>query len=84
MGEVHSNDVKELAEMLDTITDKIPQLITGVVNTLYSAEAGKNIGQAVGSLYKELVESGIPEETALDMAKSYMLSMKDISAMTNK
>ncbi len=84
MGEVHSNDVKELAEMLDTITDKIPQLITGVVNTLYSAEAGKNIGQAVGSLYKELVESGIPEEAALDMAKSYMLSMKDISAMTNK
>ena len=84
MGEVHSNDVKELAEMLDTITDKIPQLITGVVNTLYSAEAGKNIGQAVGSLYKELVESGIPEEAALDMAKSYMLSMKDNSAMTNK
>ena len=84
MGEVHSNDVKELAEMLDTITDKIPQLITGVVNTLYSAEAGKNIGQAVGSLYKELVESGIPEDAALDMAKSYMLSMKDISAMTNK
>ena len=70
--------------MLDTITDKIPQLITGVVNTLYSAEAGKNIGQAVGSLYKELVESGIPKEAALDMAKSYMLSMKDISAMTNK
>ena len=84
MGEVQSNDVKELAEMLDTITDKIPQLITGVVNTLYSAEAGKNIGQAVGSLYKELVESGIPEDAALDMAKSYMLSMKDISAMTNK
>ena len=75
---------KKLAEILDTITDKIPQLITGVVNTLYSAEAGKNIGQAVGSLYKELVESGIPEEAALDMAKSYMLSMKDISAMTNK
>ena len=84
MGEVHSNDVKELAEMLDTITDKIPQLITGVVNTLYSAEAGKNIGQAVGSLYKELVESGIPKEAALDMAKSYMLSIKDISAITNK
>ncbi|MCF6460328.1 hypothetical protein [Clostridium sp. Cult3] len=84
MGEVHANDVKELAEILDTITDKIPQLITGVVNTLYSAEAGKNIGQAVGSLYKELVDSGIPEEAALDMAKSYMLSMKDISAMTNK
>lgn len=84
MGEFHGNDVKELAEILDTITDKIPQLINGVINTLYSAEAGKNIGQAVGSLYKELVESGIPEEAALDMAKSYMLSMKDISAMTNK
>ncbi len=41
MGEFHGNDVKELAEILDTITDKIPQLINGVINTLYSSEAGK-------------------------------------------
>lgn len=84
MTEVNANDVKELAEMLDTITDKLPQLINGVVSTLYSAKAGKNIGQAIGSLYKELIDSGIPEDAALDMAKSYMLSMKDISAMTDK
>ena len=84
MAEVNANDVKELAEMLDTVTDKLPQLINGVVSTLYSAEAGKNIGQAIGSLYKELIDSGIPEDAALDMAKSYMLSMKDISAMTDK
>jgi hypothetical protein len=54
------------------------------MDTLYSAEAGKKMGQAVGSLYKELVDSGIPQEEALQMAKDYMLSLKDITGNISK
>lgn len=71
--------VKEIGELLDEVSGKIPTLINGLMKTLFSAEAGKNMGQAVGSLYKELVESGIPKEDALQMARDYMLSLKDIS-----
>ena len=67
-------DIKQIGEVLDTISEKIPKLIKGVMDNLYSAEAGKNIGMAIGSLYKELIDSGIPEEVALDMAKDYMFS----------
>lgn len=74
-------DIKELAEVLDTVSEKVPKLIREIVGTLYSPEAGKNMGKAVGSLYKELLDSGIPQDAALDMAKSYMISMKDFSKM---
>lgn len=84
MANLNVDDVKNLSEILDTVTDKIPLLINGIVSTLYSAEAGKNMGQAVGSLYKELLEAGIPEDAALEMAKSYMISMKDISNIMDK
>jgi len=74
-----SGNIKELGEMLDALSDKAPKIITKLLETLYSAEAGKRMGQAVGSLYKELLDSGIPQEEALQMAKDYMLSLKDIT-----
>lgn len=75
---------KEIGEILDAVSDKVPKLISGIVSTLYSAEAGKNMGQAVGSLYKELLDSGLPQDVAIEMAKNYMLSLKDISKFVDK
>ena len=72
-------NAKEIGDLLDTVTYKLPKFINGLIGTLYSAEAGKNMGQAVGSLYNELIESGIPKEDAIKMAKDYMLSLKDLT-----
>ncbi len=76
-----SNDipVKEISELLDEVSNKLPKMITGLMDTLYSVESGKKMGQAVGNFYKELIESGIPQEEALRMARDYMLSLKDIA-----
>ncbi|NLY48035.1 MAG: hypothetical protein GX059_03335 [Clostridiales bacterium] len=71
--------VKEIAELLDNVTEKLPKLLNGVFDTLYSADSGKKMGQAVGGFYKELIESGIPAEDALKMTKDYMLSIKDLA-----
>lgn len=82
-----SNEIptREIGELLDEISGKIPKLITSLMDTLYSADSGKRMGQSVGGFYKELVDSGIPPEEALKMARDYMLSLKDItSAFSNK
>lgn len=84
MSEFKVEGAKEIGEILDAVSDKVPKLISGIVSSLYSAEAGKNMGQAVGSLYKELLESGLPEDVAIEMAKNYMLSLKDISKFVDK
>jgi len=69
---------KDIGELLDTVSDRLPKLINGLMSTLYSKEAGKNMGQAVGSFYKELIDAGIPTDEAMKMAKDYMLSIKDV------
>lgn len=74
---------KEIAEMLDSVSDKVPKLIKGLVGTVYSAEAGREMGKAVGAFYSEMVQAGIPPKGALNMAKDYMLSMKNIAGMVN-
>jgi hypothetical protein len=76
-----NGDMKDVAEMLETVTEKLPKLINGIIGTMYNAEAGKNVGQAVGALYKELLESGIPKEDAIKMARDYIMSLKDIPGM---
>ncbi|MGI5899097.1 MAG: hypothetical protein ACOX8S_04135 [Christensenellales bacterium] len=75
--------VKEIGELLDQVSGKLPKMISGLLDTMYSAEAGQKMGQAVGSFYKELVGSGIPPEEALKMARDYMLSIKEIARSAN-
>ena len=71
--------VAEIGALLNEVSEKVPKLINGLIDTIYSADTGKKMGQSVGNFYKELVESGFPEEDALKMAKDYMLSIKDIA-----
>ena len=74
-----SKDVNELRDVLDTVSERVPKLIKGLISTLYSKEAGASMGQSVGAYYQELVASGIPQDAALDMAKGFSFSMKDIN-----
>lgn len=66
------SDAQEVTEILDVVSRKIPELINGLKNTLFSAEAGRDLGKAVGGFYKELVENGIDPDTALVMTKDYL------------
>ncbi|MDI9521371.1 MAG: hypothetical protein QM308_09520 [Bacillota bacterium] len=65
------NDSSELKEVLDVVSEKVPQLIKDVMGSVFSKEAGQGSGAAVGSYYKELMDAGIPQEAALEMAKEY-------------
>ncbi len=76
--------VKEIGELLDEISSKIPKIIKGLLDTMYSTESGEKMGQAVGAFYRELVKSEIPAEEALKMAKDYMLSLRDLTGSIGK
>ena len=74
--------VEKISELLDTVAVKVPKLISGLLETVYSAEAGTKMGQSVGNFYKEMLESGIPKDEAMQMVKNYMISVKDIISNT--
>jgi hypothetical protein len=70
--------VEEIKELFDAMTEKFPNLLRQLRSTLFSAEAGEELGKAVGAFYKELIDSGIPAEDALAMAKSYIGSLQSV------
>jgi len=76
--------VKEIAQLLDDVSNKLPKIIHGVMDSMFSVEAGQRLGKAVGSFYKELIEAGIPSEEALKMTKDYMFSIKDLTNIGKK
>jgi len=68
----HSEDVEELREVLSVVSKEIPGLIKGLVTSVFSEEAGRNMGKAAAAFYKELKEAGMPEETAIKMTENYI------------
>ena len=71
-------EVEELREVLDVVSDRIPGLLRGLRDVLYSKDAAENMADAVATFYKKLVEAGIPREDALDMARGYLINLRDI------
>lgn len=75
---MESHDVEDLREVLEVVSDKVPSLLRGLRDVLYSKESAENMADAVGTFYKKLVESGIPKEDALEMARGYMINLRDM------
>lgn len=88
-------DPEELRQILDVVSEKVPKLLSelsdslpkllgGVRDTIYSQEAGKNMGKAIATFYKELKDGGIPEDLALKMTKDYAQSLDLSKILSSK
>ena len=71
-------EAEELRQVLGTVSEMVPNLIKGIIGSIFSAEAGKSMGAAVASFYKELKASGLPDEVALKMTQDYAKTFTDI------
>ncbi|MBT9177254.1 MAG: hypothetical protein DDT20_01587 [Firmicutes bacterium] len=71
--------VEEISKLLGVVSDKVPHLIKSIKEVVYSPEAGKGMGQAVGNFYKELITSGIDTELASSLTRDYLSTMKSFS-----
>jgi len=68
-------DPKEIAEIMESVSEKIPTLIKGVLDSFFSPEAAANIGKAVAVFRKSLIEGGIPEAEAQEMTREYLQTL---------
>jgi len=69
---------KEIGEMLDTVTEKLPKLFKVLRESIFSAQVGSEIGVAVGNFYQALVEKGVPEDRAADLTTDYLRTLTNI------
>jgi hypothetical protein len=65
-------DAEEVKEILSAVSTQIPTLIKSIIASVFSEEAGRSMGKAAGAFYKELKDSGIPNDMALKMTEDYM------------
>jgi len=65
-------DVEELREVLSVVSKEIPSLIKSIIESVFSEEAGRDMGKAAAAFYKELKDSGMPDETAVKMTENYI------------
>jgi len=66
------DDAEEVKAVLQVVSKEIPQLIKGLIGSVFSEEAGRDMGKAAAAFYKELKDSGMPDEIAVKMTQNYI------------
>jgi hypothetical protein len=72
-------DVEELREVLSVVSKEVPALIKGIIASVFSEEAGRDMGKAAAAFYKQLKEAGMSEETAVKMTENYISVFTSLS-----
>ncbi len=77
-------DVEELREVLSVISKEVPALIKGIIASVFSEEAGRDMGRAAAVFYKELKEAGMPEDVAVKMTEGYISTFTSLGEIMKR
>jgi hypothetical protein len=71
-------EAKEIGEVLSVVRAEVPGLVRDLMDTIYSPESAEKMAKSVAIFYKTLVDSGIDEREALEMAKGFVIDFRKI------
>ena len=74
-------DPENIKELLSVVSTEIPTLIKSIVSTVFSEEAGRNMGKAAAAYYKELKAGGLPDEVAVKLTQEYMQTFTSLGSL---
>jgi hypothetical protein len=74
-------EAEEVKEILSAVSTQVPALIKSVLASVFSEEAGRNMGKAAAAYFKELKDSGMPEDVAVKMTEEYMRTFTSLGSM---
>jgi hypothetical protein len=74
-------DPENIKELLSVVSTEIPTMIKSIVSTVFSEEAGRNMGKAAAAYYKELKAGGLPDEVAVKLTQEYMQTFTSLGSM---
>ena len=74
---------EDIAYILDTVSDKVPSMIKGIISAFFSPEAAKDMASSVAQFRKTLIEGGIPEDEAMKKTREYMQTVTNWKGMMN-
>ena len=72
---------ENIKEILGVVSSEIPAMIKSILSSVFSEEAGRNMGKAAAAYYKELKDGGLPETVAVKMTEEYMRTFTSLGDM---
>jgi hypothetical protein len=72
---------ENIKEILGVVSSEIPAMIKSILSSVFSEEAGRNMGKAAAAYYKELKDGGLPEPIAVRMTEEYMRTFTSLGDM---
>jgi hypothetical protein len=77
-------DVEGIREVLGVVSKEVPSLIRGIIASVFSEEAGRDMGKGAAAFYKELKQAGMPEEVAVRMTENYIATFTNLGEMLKR
>ena len=77
----HEMKAENVKEILGVVSTEIPALVKSILSSVFSEEAGRNMGKAAAAYYKELKNGGLPEQVAVKMTEDYMRTFTSLGDM---
>jgi hypothetical protein len=72
---------ENIKEILGVVSSEVPGLIKSLLASVFSEEAGRNMGKAAATYYQELKRGGLPEQVAVKLTEDYMRTFTSIGEM---
>jgi hypothetical protein len=72
---------EQVKEILETVSEKIPDLLNSMGDVLYSKENAEKFGHAVATFYKQLVDAGMSNDQAFELTQRYMSSLSPLQSL---
>lgn len=72
---------ENIKEILGVVSSEVPALIKSILASVFSEEAGRNMGKAAAAYYKELKNGGLPEQVAVKLTEDYMRTFTSLGDM---
>jgi hypothetical protein len=82
--ELEVEGIEGIREMLDVVSDRIPHLMRGMHESVYSPDQLKATAEAFASFYRTLVDSGMPDHLAADMTRQHFDNLQSQMQMQMK
>jgi len=77
------HEAENVKEILQIVSEKIPALLNALTDVLYGKESAAKYGQAIAGFYKSLKDSGMTDQQAYELTKTYMSSL-DLAGIIGK
>jgi hypothetical protein len=83
MEELEIDGAEGVREVLDVVSQRIPTLMRGIRESVYSPEAMKSTAESLATFFKSLVDVGMDPDEATAMTKLQMLHIQSQGLLTN-